>query len=312
LTETWPLSSGTWLNYQHLLYFYLVAREGGLKPAAARLRLSHSTVSTQMHALEDALGERLFARQGRRLVLTETGQLVYRYADEIFGLGREMVDAVKDRPSGRPIRLQVGVADVLPKRVVHRLLSPARAIPQGCHLVCREGAPERLLGDLASHALDLVLSDAPPPPGAPVRAFSHLLAECGVTFFATPRLARGAPGSLLAALRALPLLLPTDNTTLRRAVDEWLHRHGVRPQIVGEFEDAALIEVFGADGAGVFPVPSLVARDVVRQHRLVAVGRTAEVKQRFFALSVARRLEHPAVLAISRAAGAPGSGRLGA
>jgi LysR family transcriptional activator of nhaA len=299
LADTWQ--PGEWLNYQHLLYFWLVAREGGLKPAAARLRLGHSTVSTQVHVLQAALGERLFVRQGRRLVLTETGQLVYRYADEIFGLGRELMDAVKDRPTGRPIRLQVGVVDVLPKRVVHRLLAPARALPQGCYLVCREGKGDRLLADLSTHVLDLVLADAPPPPGSPVRAFSHLLGECGVTFFAAPRLARTARGPLLARLRALPIILPTDNTSLRRTVDQWLHRHGVRPQVVGEFEDAALLEVFGADGAGAFPAASVVARDILRQHRVVALGHTAEVKQRFFGLSMARRLEHPAVLAISRA-----------
>jgi LysR family transcriptional activator of nhaA len=298
MTDT--LQMGEWLNYQHLLYFWLVAREGGLKPAAARLRLTHSTVSTQVQALQAALGERLFVRQGRRLVLTDTGQMVYRYAEEIFGLGRELMDAVKDRPTGRPIRLQVGVVDVLPKRVVHRLLAPARAVPQGCHLVCREGKGDRLLAELSTHALDLVLADAAPPPGAPVRAFSHLLGECGVTFFATPRLARSVRGSLLTMLAALPVILPTENTSLRRTVEQWLHRHGVRPRLVGEFEDAALLEVFGADGAGAFPAPSLVARDIVRHHRVVALGRTAEVKQRFYALSMARRLEHPAVLAISR------------
>src|SRR4051794_34459020 len=165
MADSW--SPHEWLNYQHLLYFWLVAREGGVKPAAARVRRTHSTISTQVHALEEALGEALFVRQGRRLVLTDTGRLVYRYADEIFGLGRELVDAVKDRPTGRPIRLQVGVADVLPKLAVHRLLAPARRLPEGIHLVCREGKADRLLADLSTHELDLVLADATPPPGNP-------------------------------------------------------------------------------------------------------------------------------------------------
>jgi LysR family transcriptional activator of nhaA len=305
MADTWTPSE--WLNYQHLLYFWLVAREGGLKPAAGRVRRTHSTISAQVHALEEALGQPLFVRQGRRLALSDTGRLVYRYADEIFGLGRELMDAVKDRPSGRPIRLQVGVADVLPKLAVHRLLAPARALPQGCHLVCRDGKTDRLLADLATHALDLVLANAAPPPGNPVRAFTHDLGDCGVTFFAAPALARSVRGALPGALQGVPLILPTDNTSLRRAVDQWCHRHGVRPQVVGEFEDSALLEVFGASGMGVFPAPSLVADDVARQHQVRAVGQTEEVRQRFFALSMARRLEHPAVVAISEARAAPAS-----
>jgi LysR family transcriptional activator of nhaA len=297
MADSW--SPHEWLNYQHLLYFWLVAREGGVKPAASRVRRTHSTISTQVHALAEALGEPLFVRQGRRLVLTDTGRLVYRYADEIFGLGRELVDAVKDRPTGRPIRLQVGVADVLPKLAVHRLLAPARRLPEGIHLVCREGKADRLLADLSTHELDLVLADAAPPPGNPVRAFTHDLGDCGVTFFAAPRLARQVRGPLPGALASVPLLLPTDNTSLRRAIDQWLHRAGIRPQVIGEFEDAALLEVFGADGMGVFPAPSLVADSVGRQHQVQVVGQTEEVRQRFFALSMARRLEHPAVVAIS-------------
>jgi LysR family transcriptional activator of nhaA len=299
---------GEWLNYQHLFYFWLVAREGGLKAAGQRLRLSHSTVGTQVHTLEHALGERLLIREGRRLVLTETGRLVHRYAEEIFGLGRELVDAVKDRPSGRPLRLQVGVVDVLPKRVVHRLLAPARALDGGCRLVCTEGKFERLLADLATHDLDLVLAESAPSAHGHPRAFGHLLGESGITFLAAKPLARSVRGPLPGALQGIPLLLPTSSTSLRRAIDQWFHRHGVRPQVIGEFDDSALLEVFGEDGAGVFPVPSLVAPAMVRGGGLRAVGRTDELKQRFYALSVARRLEHPAVVAISRAARAQPSG----
>jgi LysR family transcriptional regulator, transcriptional activator of nhaA len=294
-----PLS---WLNYHHLLYFWLVAREGGLKPAAAVLRVSHSTVSAQIHALERALGETLFARQGRRLVLTDMGRLVYRYAGEIFNLGQELIDATKDRASGRPLRLEVGVADAVPKQVVHRLLAPARALATPLRIVCREGGQDRLLADLSVHALDVVLTEAPVPAGSPVRAISHPLGESGVTFLATPRLVARLRGPLPGALDQAPLLLPTDNTSLRRGIDEWLHRHHVRPQVLGEFEDAALLQEFGADGMGVFPVPTVVEREVRRLYPVRVLGRTAAVKERFFALSMARRLEHPAVAAIARSA----------
>jgi LysR family transcriptional activator of nhaA len=291
-----------WLNYHHLLYFWLVAREGGLKPAAAVLRVSHSTVSAQIHALERALGETLLTRKGRRLALTDMGQLVFRYAGEIFNLGQELIDATKDRPSGRPLRLEVGVADAVPKLVVHRLLAPARSLPEPIHIVCREGGQDRLLADLAVHALDLVLAEAPVPPGSRVRAFSHPLGESGVTFLATPKLASRLAGRLPGALSGMPLLLPTENTSLRRGLDEWLYRHDVRPLLVGEFEDAALLQVFGADGMGIFPVPTVVEKEARRHHDVRPVGRTREVKQRFFALSIARRLEHPAVVAIARTA----------
>ncbi len=300
--NTTPRPPLEWLNYHHLLYFWMVAREGGLVPAAAVLRVSHSTVSAQIHALERDLGERLFSRQGRRLALTDMGQLVYRYAGEIFNLGQELLDATRDRPSGRPLRLQVGVADAVPKLVAHRLLAPARALAAPLHLVCREGSQDRLLADLAVHALDVVLSEAPVPPGSRVRAFSHPLGESGVTFLASAKLAARARGRLPGALEGLPLLLPTDNTSLRRGIDEWLHHHQVRPLLVGEFEDAALLQVFGADGMGVFPVPTVVEEEVRRHHPVRPVGRTTDVKERFFALSIARRLEHPAVVAIARSA----------
>jgi LysR family transcriptional activator of nhaA len=291
-----------WLNYHHLVYFFLVVREGGLKPAAAALRLSHSTISAQIHALEEMLGEPLFVRQGRRLVLTDVGKTVHSYAAEIFGLGRELLDAVRGRPTGRPLRLEVGVADALPKLVAHRLLAPARSLPQGVHLICREGRHDRLLAELSVHGLDVVLAETPVPVGSPVRAFSHLLGECGVSFFAAPKLRDRFRGPLPAVLDEAPLLLPTENSSLRRTLDEWFHRHRVRPAIVGEFEDAALLHVFGADGAGIFPAPSVVESAVRRQNQVALVGRTLEIKERFFALSMARRLEHPAVVAISSSA----------
>jgi LysR family transcriptional activator of nhaA len=291
-----------WLNYHHLLYFWTVAREGGLVPAGKVLRLSHPTLSAQVHALEDRLGEKLFTRSGRRLALTEMGRVVFRYADEIFTLGREMVDAVGDRSTGQPLRLEVGVAEVVPKLVVRRLLQPALALPEPVRLVCREGSYERLFADLAVHTLDIVLSDSPVPAGSSVRAFSHLLGETGVSFFATPKLAaahrRGFPRSLHGA----PMLLPLEQVALRRSLNPWFERHGIRPRVVGEFEDSALLAEFGADGAGIFAAPTVVEAEVVARLGVRLVGRVEEVRERYYALSVERRLKHPAVVAISDAA----------
>jgi LysR family transcriptional activator of nhaA len=290
-----------WLNYHHLLYFWLVVREGGLKPAGAVLRVSHSTVSAQIHALEAALGETLLVRKGRRLTLTDTGQMVYRYAGDIFDLGRELLDTVKGRPSGRPLRVEVGVADALPKLVVHRLLAPVRSLPHPVRIVCREGKHDRLLADLSVHAFDFVLAEAGVPSGSPIRAFAHPLGDCGITFFAANR-TRMAPGPMPQALDDVAMVLPTENTSLRRALDAWFYRHGVRPRVVGEFEDAALLYVFGADGMGVFPAPSVIADDIARQHHVKIIGQTEDVRERFYAISMARKLQNAAVLAISTSA----------
>ena len=288
-----------WLNYHHLLYFWLVAREGGVARAAEKLRLSHPTVSAQVRALERDLGEKLFVKQGRRLVLTEIGQVTFGYANEIFSLGRELVDTIKGRPGVGPRRLVVGVAQALPKLVARRLLAPAREVESGpMRLVCIEDRTERLLSELASNHLDLVLSDAPVPPGSAVRAFNHALGECGVTFCATRELAarhrKGFPRSLDGA----PVLLPAEGTTLRRGLEQFFDEHGLRPRIEGEFDDSALLEAFGADGLGLFPVPSAVEDDVLGPAALERVGRLSEVRTRFHAISVERRLRNPAVLAI--------------
>lgn len=291
-----------WLNYHHLLYFWVVAREGGLVAAGKVLRLSHPTLSAQIHALEDHLGEKLFTKVGRRLVLTEMGHVVYRYAEEIFTLGREMVDTVKGRATGQPVRLAVGIADPVPKLVVRRMLEPAWHLAEPARLVCYENGYEKLLADLALHALDMVISDAPVPPGSPIRAFNHLLGESGVTLFATKALAnqykRGFPRSLDGA----PMLLPLENLTLRRALNQWFDAHDVKPRIVAEFEDSALLSAFGGDGFGLFPGPAAVEDEVCAQHGVQVVGRADAVKERFYAITIERRLKNPAVVAICDAA----------
>ena len=291
-----------WLNYHHLLYFWLAAREGGVAPAAARLRLAHQTVSAQIHALEDSLGEKLFERRGRRLVLTELGRVAYRYAGEIFALGGELQETLRGRPSGRPLRLVVGVADAVPKLIARALLLPALRLPEPVRLVCREDKPERLLSALALHELDVVLSDAAVVPGTGVRAFSHLLGECAVALFASPararRLARGFPRSLDGE----PFALPTENAALRRALEHWCEGQAVRPHVVAEFEDNALLEAFAQESGVVFAAPAPIATEIERQYGVRRIATLPELRERFYAITVERRLRHPGVLAISSSA----------
>ena len=291
-----------WLNYHHLLYFWLAAREGGVGHASEELRLAPSTVSAQIRALEHALDEKLFRRVGRRLELTDVGRTVYRYADEIFGIGRELLDTVKSRPTGRPMRLVVGVADVLPKPVARHLLQPAFQLDLPVRLTCLDGKPAELLSELAVHRLDVVLADAPVDPHVSVRAFSHLLGECGVVLTATAPLAKRYGRRFPKSLDGAPLLVPTPGTMLRRSIDHWLETSGVRPAIIGEFADSALLTAFGQTGVGLFPVHAVVAREVCRQLGVRVVGTLPHVRERFYAISAERRLKHPAVVAISSAA----------
>jgi LysR family transcriptional activator of nhaA len=291
-----------WVNYHHLLYFWLVAREGGLSNASTELRLAQSTVSKQIHQLEGALGHALFAKKGRRLILTESGRVVFRYADEIFGLGREMLDTLNDRPVGKALRVTVGVADVVPKLVAERVLAQALALGVPVRLVCKEGKPDRLLADLALHELDLVLSDAPASPNVKVRAFSHLLGESEIAIFGSRDLVRRYRRGFPASLTGAPMLLPTENTVLRRSVDQWLDDCGVRPSIVAEFEDSALLTVFGMRGTGVFPAASVSSAEIEEQYGVRTIGRVRGVRERLFAITVERRIKHPVVVAICDAA----------
>lgn len=291
-----------WLNYHHLLYFWVVAREGGLAPAGKLLRLSAPTLSGQIGKLEEALGLELFQKRGRRLELTEMGRVTYRYADEIFGLGRELQDVLRDRPGDRPRRLVVGISDVVPKLLVRTLLAPAFEGPTAVALVCREDRFDRLLVELAAHTLDLVIADAPVPPASTIKAFHHLLGGCDVTLVGPVGLARTFRRDFPASLEGAPLLLPLEGSALRRNLDAWFASIGVRPRILAEAEDSALLKAFAADGMGMVFVPTVVI-DVVRtRYDLVPVGRVEAVKERFYAISAERRLVHPAVLAIRDAA----------
>ena len=292
----------SWLNYHHLLYFWTVAREGNLTRASRQLNLTPQTVSAQIRSLEEDLGVELFERKGRRLVLTDAGRQAERYASEIFHLGRDLRDAIQGRPTGRPVEVIVGVADVVPKLIAHLLIEPALRLPEPVHLICREASVPELLGQLAVHEIDVVLSDAPIPPGMSVKAFNHPLGDCGVTFMATREIADELRDDFPASLDRAPILLPTDGTALRRGLDQWFDGKGVSPEIVGEFQDSALLKVFGQAGLGVFPVPSAVEDEVRQQYRVEFVGRVEEVREAFYAISAERRVRQPAVAAICGAA----------
>jgi LysR family transcriptional activator of nhaA len=292
-----------WLNYHHLLYFWTVAKEGSIVRASKELRLAHPTISGQIHRLEEVLGEKLFLRRGRHLVLTESGRVAYRYADEIFSLGREFVDTLKGRESGKPMRLVVGVADVLTPSLVRRFLEPAFRLGHPVRIVCRaDKSVEEFVAELMLHRVDVVLSDGPPGPGVAVRAFSHFLGECATTFLATANLAAPLRRKFPRSLDGVPFLLPGSPSAVRRALEQWFEGQDIRPSIVAECDDSALAKEFGEQGMGVFAIPSVIEKEVLDHYKVRVVGRSTAVRQQFFALSVERRIKHPAVVAICEAA----------
>ncbi len=292
-----------WLNYHHLLYFWVVAKEGSVVAAGKELRLAHPTISGQIHKLEQSLGEKLLVRQGRNLVLTEAGRVAFRYADEIFTLGREFLGTVKGRSSGRPARLVVAISNVLPKDLVRRILEPVFQFDPDIRLVCREDrSTEAFMGELATHAIDLLLADAPAGPGTAVRAFSHLIGECGTVLFATASLATSLKRRFPRSLDGAPFLLPRGNSMLRRGLDAWFDSHGIRPKIVAELDDTALARTFGEAGLGVFAMPSVVRKDIERRFQVKCISEIDELRQRFYAISIERKIRHPAVIAIREAA----------
>jgi LysR family transcriptional activator of nhaA len=286
-----------WLNYHHLLYFHATATEGSMTAAAKKLRLAQPTLSSQIRQLEHTLGEPLFERRGRTLALTETGRTVFRYAEEIFGLGRELVEVVRGRHAGR-LHFTVGIADTLPKLAVYRLLEPVLSLEGGVRFDAREGAMAALVVDLVAHELDLVLADAPLPSGSGLRAYHHALGDCGITFFATAAVAKQLRRRFPASLADAPLLLPAAGTSLRRAIDEWLDRLELQPDVVGEFADSALLKAFGQAGSGAFAAPTVVAEEVARQYGVVSFGSTEDVRERFWAITAERRIRHPGATAV--------------
>ncbi len=283
------------VNYKHLRYFWAVAREGGVARASERLHLTPQTISGQLSLLEEHLGVKLFSRVGRNLELTETGRLALSYADEIFSLGGELEDLIHQLPKDRPQLFRVGVVDALPKSIAHRILKPALQMPEPVRMICREASLDSLLAELTVHRLDLVLADRPIPPTVSTRAFSHKLGECAVSFFAAQELEKQLQGDFPRCLDGAPLLLPSSGTQLRSGIDQWLDKHRIHPRMVAEFDDSALMKAFGQEGAGIFIAPAAIEKEVERQYQATAIGRIREVKERFYAISVERRITHPVV-----------------
>lgn len=287
-----------WLNYHHLQNFWLVAKEGSVQRASEVLHVTPASVSVQVKQLERALKVKLLKKQGRGLVLTEMGEQVAEYASEIFSTGRELLEMVKGRPMGRPQELRVGIRDVMPKLVAFRLLQPALELDEPVRLICQEGAMEQLVADLAVHKLDVILTDTALDPIYKVQAYSHRLGESDVIVMGTKELAkkyrRGFPGSLDGA----PFLLPTTSTLLRRSLDQWFNDLDVRPDIKGEFADSAMLKIAGYRGLGLFAIPVSIQQEVSELYGVHEVGLVTGVKERFYAVSVERKVKHPAVLAI--------------
>jgi len=288
------------LNYHHLLYFWEVARRRSVSKASRELGVSQPTVSAQLKALEQTLGSALFTRTGRELVLTELGHIVYGYAVEIFTLGRELEDAVATRGTGRPMKLRIGIAASMPKLVAHVLIRPALAIGQPFHLVVREDDHSTILNALAAQQLDIVIANEPAAASHEIKGTNYLLGESGISFFAAGDLVRTLGTDFPKNLHEAPMYLPLPETGLRRMLDDWFAQVGVRPDVVGEFNDIGMLKTFGQGGTAVFPSVTLVEKQVFDQYRARVIGRTEQVRERFFAVASSKRLTHPGVQAICK------------
>jgi len=288
-----------WLNYHHLLYFWTVAKEGGLRQAAEKLSVSQPSICAQIKALETRLGEALFRRRGRNLELTETGQMVFGFAEEIFPLGQELLSSINQRTVSRPLKLNVGISDSFPKLITNEILKPVFDLAAPAQVTCREGKVQDLLALLATHRLDLVLADEPASTGLKFMTFNHLLGTSGVTFCAVPKLATQLGKGFPRSLNDAPALLPSQSANLRRSLEKWFRSNGLRPRLVAEFDDAALMKVVAADGRGFVPVASVVAEEAFSRYGLKTIGSTHKCTDQFYAISAERRLNHPAVVLIT-------------
>jgi LysR family transcriptional activator of nhaA len=288
-----------WLNFHHLRYFWTVAKEGSLRKAAESLSVSQPSISAQIRQLEEALGEKLFRRSGRGLALTDSGRLVFEYADQIFSVGRELLSAVRQKAPGRLAAFNVGITDSVPKLVAREILAPVFHLAHPYRTVCREGKIEDLLPQLAQHRLDLVIADEPASSSLKFKTFNHLLGGCGVAFCAVPsvaaRLRRRFPDSLNGA----PALLPTENTSLRRTIQRWFDESQIHPRILAEFEDSALMRTFAVDVQGFFPVHSVAVAETTARYGFKLVGEAGDCRNDFYAITAERRLKHPAILAVT-------------
>ena len=290
------------LNLKHLRYFWSVASHGSIARAAEALYLTPQTISGQLRELEQQVGFELFARDGRNLVLTETGRLVFSYADEMFRLGLELQDVLAGGTPGSALTVKVGVAMVVPKLLAYRVLEPVLKLPESVRLICHEAPLVDLLADLAVHKLDVVLADSPVNPTLNIRAYNHALGESGISFFAVPEQAETLKTEFPNSLDGARMLMPSGGSNLRRNLEGWFERHRIKPLVVAEFEDRALMKAFGERGIGVFTSPSAVDQDVLDKYGVAVIGRTREITERYYVISAERRIKHPAVSAITEAA----------
>ena len=291
-----------WLNYHHLHYFWRVAREGSVSRAAEQLHLTQPTLTAQIRRLEKALGQKLFQKRGRLLVLTPEGEQVYRYADEIFGLGQQLIAAARGERSVSAARFAIGISDSLPKLTTYRLVEPAFTLQPPHQLYVRIDKTERLLAELAVYGLDVVIADVPMLPTLRVKAFNHLLGETTVTVFGVAALARSLQRNFPQSLDGAPMLLQTPNTAVRQSLDQWFAAKQMRPRIVGEVEDMTMLQTLAQHGHGAFIAPTVVRHEVCRRYHVQAIGELPQVRERFYAISVERKITHPAVRAIAEAA----------
>lgn len=290
------------INYKHLRYFWMVAREGSIAAASERLHITPQTISGQMSLLEEQLGEALFRKSGRQLQLTEAGRLALSYADEIFTLGNELETAMHSLPENRLVTFKVGIADVVPKSIASRLLQPVLQLEEEVRLVCKESSMDSLLGELALHRLDLVIADGPIPAGLNITGYNHQLGESGISFVAAPALVKTLGKTFPDNLDAAPILIPSEINMVQSRLMHWFDTLHIKPRIVGEFDDSALMKAFGQSGAGVFIVPTAIVEEVSNQFGVTELGRIDEVREQFYAISSERRISHPAVAAITSSA----------
>jgi LysR family transcriptional activator of nhaA len=287
------------LNYSHLHYFWTVAREGSIVRASQSLHLTPQTISGQLKLLDEAVGQALFNRVGRRLVLSDMGKVVFEYADEIFAVGAELASVVRGNHASGPKSLAVGIVNSMPKLIAERIIAPALTAEEPIRVRCHEASLEQLLSELAVHKLDLVLSDQPVPDGLNLKAYNHRLGTSGLSFFVQRRQARRYRGRFPDSLSEAPMLLPSPNSALRRRLDDWFESRQLSPRIVGEFDDSALLKAFGEAGAGVFAGPSVIEDEICRMYRTSVIGQTDEIRERFYAISPERRLKHTAVVLVT-------------
>jgi len=290
------------MNLKHLHYFWKTAKLGGVVKAGEALHITPQTISGQVRLLEESLDTELFVRQGRGIELTDAGRLVMQYAEEMFSLGAELEQVLRHYPKGKPTEFRVGVSDALPKSLVYRLLQPAVNLADPVRIVCFEWDLDRLLAELAMHKLDLVIADTPIPASVDVRAYNHRLGESGLSFLATRQLAGQHPAPFPQCLADMPLLLPGGDSAVRQKLMSWLDRQELRPNIVGEFDDSALMTAFGQEGVGAFAVPTVIEDEYLVAGELQVLGRVADVRSDYYAISVERKLTHPCVLAITASA----------